>query len=655
MIGAKAMKNYYELLGVSQTASSEEIRQAYLLLCRLVHPDHFNPQEQTEEWECANQMLAEINEAYSVLKDPARRKIYDALLAAARKQENKPYGSTPDSQSDPPQAGNANPDSKDGSSSETHHPAPDPQTTEGASSAGERLSSEFFAKIRARAEMGEISVRLKDLQSEVRDMLRRRSSGKESGQFVLHRSWFLPKILAILFALGWLLLAFRFIDGKSWGLSFTIFLSAITFLFLLWGWNAALDLIRSIKTGIRPCVILTPLYYIELTLDDVRILWLWSLKDCRARHQYLDGKYSKTIVELFFPDSLKTLTLPGSDQQKKLFSMMKRWQEEYNRALENGDENYFRSLDDLDQAYRAYESLYYSFETTGSQRSNLLLRRFAPIMVAVLILFGIHLLNLRYKDEQDWKRAVSVNRISAYKDYLAIHGSGRYAREAEQKITQLYLEHEKRLRALATKSREPQAIEMLIEIVRDASAARDPRLPILIQGRFENEKGIEKRYLKMLRPLGINKIYEMSPFFTESKLRDREDFLYDSLAKAFSNLIPEDFIKPKRVEVVGDNMPCIVVSYVIKPTDKFFYKTSTQFQSGGIPKDYLINNPSEVYVGVAIVCDIEIRSSIGRSHHLIVETEPDDSFSGISQDFYDIMIKSAFSNINYKVLMMLKG
>ena len=65
-------KDYYQILGVSKTAKSEDIKKAYRKLAMQYHPDR-NPGK--EEW--ANSKFKEINEAYAVLGDPQKRKQYD--------------------------------------------------------------------------------------------------------------------------------------------------------------------------------------------------------------------------------------------------------------------------------------------------------------------------------------------------------------------------------------------------------------------------------------------------------------------------------------------------------------------------------------------------------------------------------------------------
>lgn len=64
-------KDYYKVLGVSRSASQEEIGKAYKKLARKYHPD-LNPNDKSAE-----DKFKEIGEAYEVLKDPEKRKLYD--------------------------------------------------------------------------------------------------------------------------------------------------------------------------------------------------------------------------------------------------------------------------------------------------------------------------------------------------------------------------------------------------------------------------------------------------------------------------------------------------------------------------------------------------------------------------------------------------
>lgn len=66
-------KNFYEILGLSQNATEDEIKKAYRKLAKEYHPDR-HPDDATAEAK-----FKEIGEAYEVLKDEEKRRKYDEL------------------------------------------------------------------------------------------------------------------------------------------------------------------------------------------------------------------------------------------------------------------------------------------------------------------------------------------------------------------------------------------------------------------------------------------------------------------------------------------------------------------------------------------------------------------------------------------------
>src|SRR5260370_1717385 len=65
-------RDYYEVLGVTKTASVEEIKSAYRKAALKWHPDR-SPENKEE----AEHRFRECTEAYSVLSDMQKRQIYD--------------------------------------------------------------------------------------------------------------------------------------------------------------------------------------------------------------------------------------------------------------------------------------------------------------------------------------------------------------------------------------------------------------------------------------------------------------------------------------------------------------------------------------------------------------------------------------------------
>ena len=65
-----AKRDYYEVLGVSKTSSSDEVKQQYRKLALKFHPDRNKSSESAEHFK-------EISEAYAVISDPEKKQIYD--------------------------------------------------------------------------------------------------------------------------------------------------------------------------------------------------------------------------------------------------------------------------------------------------------------------------------------------------------------------------------------------------------------------------------------------------------------------------------------------------------------------------------------------------------------------------------------------------
>ena len=76
------MKDYYEVLGLKPSAGAEEVKKAYRKLAREHHPDRNPGNAQAEE------RFKELQEAYSVLSDPDKKKHYDRMRA-------NPFGGFP--------------------------------------------------------------------------------------------------------------------------------------------------------------------------------------------------------------------------------------------------------------------------------------------------------------------------------------------------------------------------------------------------------------------------------------------------------------------------------------------------------------------------------------------------------------------------------
>ncbi|RMF23732.1 MAG: J domain-containing protein [Cyanobacteria bacterium J083] len=74
----QSTRNYYAILGVSKSASSEQIKKAYRSLARQYHPDR-NPGNKAAE-----EKFKDINEAYEILFDENKRLEYDRMMGGKK-------------------------------------------------------------------------------------------------------------------------------------------------------------------------------------------------------------------------------------------------------------------------------------------------------------------------------------------------------------------------------------------------------------------------------------------------------------------------------------------------------------------------------------------------------------------------------------------
>ena len=120
-------RDFYEVLGCGRDATDKDLKKAYRKLARKYHPDS-NPGSKTAE-----QKFKEINEAYDILSDPEKRKLYDQFGMAAFDENAGASGGGPSEQA---LTGIPSVRALTGTPSARHSPEADPEAGHGRMETG---------------------------------------------------------------------------------------------------------------------------------------------------------------------------------------------------------------------------------------------------------------------------------------------------------------------------------------------------------------------------------------------------------------------------------------------------------------------------------------------------------------------------------------
>jgi hypothetical protein len=85
----------YEILGIKESATPEEIKKAWVTRCKMFHPDRFDQKSQPEEWRTANEMLQRVNEAYNELRQRNRNRRPEEEQEEEQKEPQRGNGVDP--------------------------------------------------------------------------------------------------------------------------------------------------------------------------------------------------------------------------------------------------------------------------------------------------------------------------------------------------------------------------------------------------------------------------------------------------------------------------------------------------------------------------------------------------------------------------------
>lgn len=87
-------KDYYKILELYPSASQEQIRKQFKILSKKYHPDKINGDD--EKMKQYEKLFMDVNEAYRVLSDPSKKKLYDTGSSYEELDKRNSYSSGQD-------------------------------------------------------------------------------------------------------------------------------------------------------------------------------------------------------------------------------------------------------------------------------------------------------------------------------------------------------------------------------------------------------------------------------------------------------------------------------------------------------------------------------------------------------------------------------
>jgi hypothetical protein len=309
---ADRARNPYDVLGVTTTATQNEIRQAYLMRARVLHPDRFDRSSQPNEWAKANEMLQELNAAYDLLNDPERRAQYD-VAHFGNDEQNADPGGTSDG---PPNSGRT---------------GPEPQPT------GGDKREEFRG-----------CVQWEDLPNTVQQRLLARQNAEAVDQFKTQTHSRLKWISIALLCLIWGALLFVIADDYRWTENNNFFYSTLT-LAACAGFSCAVQWLREWhRSTLKPFVYVTPLYLVRTYMNEVSFRWLCDLQGLTYSQRFRAGTASEYyIAEMKFRDAVERFRIRTNTELRNLQAAIRDWASRVDTAVRDRDPSYFLRNDDF--------------------------------------------------------------------------------------------------------------------------------------------------------------------------------------------------------------------------------------------------------------------------------------------------------------------
>lgn len=296
-------KTLYDVLGIPQNANADQVRRAYVVRTKLMHPDRFNPVSQAEAWALANELLSELNDAYAVLRDSSKRATYDLTLRA------QSAGSQPTNNSTPSDAAKEDPivDRQAGwADFQTLHP---------------NIQQKLLARV----------------------------GGKNNKQFALNLSGIAGNYFWVFVVSFWFIVIFfspvTNIPWRGGDLHWRIGITGFVAFVLAKHMNV---IITSGRSKLGAFLIVTPLYILKTHLDQIWYWPIWTLTGLEFHRNPKGTNSNRTTAHLTFGSAVEMITLSSGENGELFKNAVLASLERFDQALkEQNVQQFFVEHDDF--------------------------------------------------------------------------------------------------------------------------------------------------------------------------------------------------------------------------------------------------------------------------------------------------------------------
>ncbi len=615
--------NYYELLKVPPTASFEEIKKAYLLLSKMMHPDKFDAKTQRDQWEKANEILKDLNAAFTTLKDPTLRRQYDLMISGnSQNQNNSRTNNNP-----PPHSGSI-------------------------VKSGEAYIENF---------PDEIQSRLKKLGE---------------NQFQNSMTLVVTGISQYKWAIGISSLALMFplwnIYSEPWEGGMLLLGLMTVAAFSFWIANSILGIKEYNQRKTNSGIFLTSLHLVEIEGNYCRYFWRRDMKDIKVVHNHKNGQYTGTDIAFIF--DVGNVSIHYSEQKsiQNIAEYLKRSDAYIDKIVESENwnqllsENIFTGAEELTNQHLKFKP--------PSKRMDYWKIAFPAICCIVAMVFvgnyyfsDIYLWNVAnnshttnsykkylyeskirfYNDRAEdscWSVAKVDGKISSLRDYMSGNRVMKYSDDAKVLIKQRYQQIKQIYQATNQYSQKQKFVTAVCDWLDRAMETGETTIKVVFSSENTIPQNFESQIMKRTK---LRNILPINDAFSDEQNLRRNSAVFEKFKAAFAGSIPVDALSLQMADTSKANESDVFIAYTVSPGQSLYFRDEDSAKEETIRPFY----PGVLYSWNCFVLGNDRQNP----YILQFSSKPAENFRLTNQGVYNDMANSAFEDLESELTSLVNS